>query len=69
MIIYWRVVSERHLRVTGVKDDHVLVLCQLQTSAIIQELLHACQHASLQLCDAGQYLTRVTLRVLTALIC
>ncbi len=66
MIMYWRVVSERHLRVTGVKDEHVTTLCHLQTSAVIQELLHACQHPSLQLCDTGQCLTRVNVVILTS---
>ena len=61
MITYWRVVSERHLRMTGVKDEHSTVqLSQLQTSATIQELLHACQHVSLQRCDTGRNLTRIT---------
>lgn len=65
MIMYWRVISERHVRVTGVKEEHVTTLCHLQTSAVIQELLHACQHPSLQHCDTGQYLTGVKLVMLT----
>lgn len=55
MITYWRVVSHRHVEMTAVKhDDHMVMLQQLQTSAVIQELLHACRHVSLRECDAGE---------------